>query len=414
MRALPAALSGALLALAGCGSPGEPSLWNKLTLVAGDRRIENFRHMDRIFPERPVRRAGPVSALPRAASPVDPRQIAYVFDGEERRVSDLLTGRVATGLVVLKDGAIVYEAYYRGGDEASLFTTWSVAKSFVSALVGIAVADGLVAGIEHPVSEYVPELRGTGYDGVPIEDVLRMTSGVRFVEDYHRQVSDIRGLFYRMFFLHGRVDAFVAGQQSEAPPGTVFGYKSIDTQVLGMLLEHVTGEHNATWLADRLWGPLGMESDASWSLDRSGPEGRELAFCCLNATLRDWARFGLLYQHEGEWNGAQLVPRAWVVRSTAPAGPRDGPGEIPDTSMGYGFQWWIGPDGRGDFTALGVYGQSLYVSPADGVVIARSGADPDYAFPDDEALAAFRALAKAYAGGPSPAAAAAASTAGRP
>jgi len=360
--------------------------------------VENFRHMDRMFPKSVVSRGSTPHQFNHA-----PGQLpaTYEYEGQVRSVRAFLDTTWTTGLLVLVDGQVAFEEYYRGNDQATRSISWSVAKSFISALVGIAVEEGHIRDIMQPVTDYVPSLRGSGYEGVPIKYVLQMSSGVKFDEDYGDFNSDINRMGRAIAF-NTPLDEFVATLRPERAPGTYHHYVSMDTQVLAMVLREATGESVSAYLQSRLWQPMGMESDAYWLVDGAG---MELAFGGLNAVLRDYARFGQLYLQEGEWRGRQLVPAGWVQASVTPDAPHLLPGKdnpASDWIMGYGYQWWIPDPPRGDFLAIGVYNQFIYVDPARRVVIAKSSAYPDYkvdGFAKElESAAVFRAIARAMTG----------------
>jgi CubicO group peptidase (beta-lactamase class C family) len=284
-----------------------------------------------------------------------------------------------------------------GATQESQLTSFSMAKSFVSALVGIAIDEGRIAGVDRPVTDYVPQLKGSGYDGVPIKHILQMSSGVHFDEDYASWTSDISIMFAKSFVLGSPINAYAQGLRSERRSGEAFNYISVDTQVLGMLLVNATGQPLATYLEEKVWGPLGMESDTAWVTDRPGTDGMEYAFCCLNATLRDYAKFGRLYLRGGDWEGRRVVPEHWVRESIVPDKPYlvHSGAYTPDWTIGYQYQWWV-PDGSdGEFMAIGVWGQYIYVNPRRNVIIVKTAVDPDFDDRDMENLTAFRAIAAA-------------------
>ena len=365
-----------------------------LTLFDRDKRVENFRRMAEIFPSRPVRRSGNAFQFPRAPRELD---VAFDYAGRTYRLDAFLQRTVTSGLLVVKDDQIVYERYLLGATENSRLTSFSVAKSFVSALVGIAIDDGRISGVDRPVTDYVPELKGSGYDGVPIKHILQMSSGVHFDEDYASWSSDISIMFAKSFVLGSPINAYPQGLHSERRSGEAFNYISVDTQVLGMLLVHATGKPLATYLEEKIWGALGMESDTAWVTDRPGKDGMEYAFCCLNATLRDYAKFGRLYLHGGDWNGRRIVPEKWVRESVVPDKPYlvHSGAYTPDWTIGYQYQWWVPEGTEGEFMAIGVWGQYIYVNPARNVIIVKTAVDPDFDDRDMENLAAFRAIAAA-------------------
>src|SRR6056297_3166903 len=368
--------------------------WVGITLFSESHRVENFRAMDRVFPAREVLRGRDVWAFDRAPAPLP---ATYAFGSETRDLTAFFERTETTGLLVVHRGAITHEEYRQGADETSPFTSWSMAKSVLSALIGIAVEEGHIASLRDPIGAYVPALAGSAYGDVPIEDALTMSSGVAFDEDYDNPASDINMLFIRAMAMGVPVEETLAGLDRVRDSGIYNDYVSSDSMALGLVLEAATGMAPADYLASRLWAPMGAEADASWSTDRAG---REFALCCLNATLRDWARFGRLYLEGGAREGRQIVPAEWVAASVTPEAPHLQPGENPAShwTFGYGYQWWIPEDPRGDFLAIGVWGQYLYVDPSRDAVIVKTSADPLFDDNDHESVAAFRAIARAVAG----------------
>jgi CubicO group peptidase (beta-lactamase class C family) len=395
-----------LAALLACAEPGalgqqatasasaasEYPLGTRQTFMAPEFSSASFRSIDRIFFTRRVPRSGAVSTLRPASGTLDVR---YVYDGAERGLDEFVTRTDTTGLLVLHDGAILHEEYYRGADETSRFLSMSVAKSFVSTLVGIALGDGLIASVEDTVTQYLPELRGTGYDGVSIEHVLQMSSGVDFSEEYTDAESDVFKLFAPIRDGTGRLNEVAASFGRAREPGAEFYYASNDTQILGMLIARVTGRTLSQFMAERLWGPLGAESDALWMVDSEGDDGVEMAFGGLNVTLRDYGRFGLMMAYGGRWNGAQLLPVGWVEMATVPRAPQVQYGKLyPGSKMGYGYQWWCFPGAGGAFTGEGIFGQLLMVDPVLDLVVVKTSVWPvawDVA-KEDESFAFFDAV----------------------
>ncbi len=302
--------------------------------------------------------------------------------------------------------------HFLGNTAQTRTISWSVAKSFVSALVGIAMREGKIRGVDAAVTDYVPQLAGSGYDGVRLKNVLQMSSGVRFREDYGDLSSDINRMGIDLS-LGIPLSRFVAGLANEKPPGTYNRYVSMDTQVLGMVLASATGQNLSAYLEEKIWSRIRAESDAYWLLDG---EGVEWAFGGLNMTLRDYGRFGLLYLRGGQWDGQSIVPSEWIRASVTPDAPHLMPGKNPasDSRFGYGYQWWIpeaaGAEGSGkpssEFLAIGAYGQYIYVAPDHGLVIVKTSADRDFQTDDYESdfetLAALRAIAGSLPGGGQP------------
>jgi hypothetical protein len=348
------------------------------TLFEADRIVENFSGMDRLFLTAPLPRgAGPPTPLPPGAPlALPPPAEAWVAQ------------TAVTGLVVLHEGRVVFERAYLGTELEDRRISWSIAKSFLSALFGLSVAKGEVT-LDAPVTEYSPTLAGSAYDGVTVRDVLTMQSGVTFDEDYLDRRSDINRMG-RVLALGGTMDGFAAGLEArDRPPGEIWQYVSIDTHVLAMVLRGATGRSLPELMAERLLGPLGLEADAYYLADG---EGVAFALGGLNLRLRDYARFGLMVAQEGRIGGRQVVPEAWLAESVAPQA-RTAPGAIR-----YGYQWWVPADARpGEVLARGVYGQYLYIDRARDVVVAASAADRGFREQGQHAaaMAAFRAISDA-------------------
>jgi len=245
-----------------------------------------------------------------------------------------------------------------------------------------------------PVEAYVPELKGTAYGDVRIKDVLQMSTGVKFNEDYGDFNSDINR-WGRGFAMGGSQDEFAATLERELEPGTVNHYVSINTHVLGMILTKATGRSVNDYMQEKLWEPLGMEYDACWLIDG---EGMEMVLGGLNTTLRDYAKIGSLFMHEGKWKGKQLIPEPWVRASLTPDAPHLMPGE----EFGYGYQWWIPKSDEGEFMAVGIYNQNIYINPTTKTVIVKLSANPRYneadyvPSNDNAALELYREIVKVY------------------
>jgi CubicO group peptidase (beta-lactamase class C family) len=348
-------------------------LYRVAHLFDEDRIVYNFQHMDELFPVSPIAGGGEFVAFERGNYSL-PKSFMYL--GKSFDTEAFLADTMTTGLLILHRDRIIYERYDHGHSVEGTHIAWSVSKSFVSALVGIAVADGDLRDIMQPVTDYVPELKGSGYDGVSIKDVLQMSSGVGFNEDYGDPDSDINRMG-RTLAMGTPLLEFVGSLERAREPGTLQHYVSMDTQVLGTILTRATGKSLSTYTSEKLWVPLGMESPAYWMIDGTD---MGMAFGGLNASLRDFARFGRLYLHRGNWNGKQIVPRSWVEASTTPDAPHLMPGPKPGSSetMGYGYQWWLPEAWTGDFMALGVYNQMIYVDPNSDLVIARHAANRDF------------------------------------
>ncbi|WP_151704237.1 serine hydrolase domain-containing protein [Nitrincola alkalilacustris] len=363
--------------------------WAGITLFSDAYRVENFRSMDRIFPHRTVASSGDVRVLQKQLMSL-PK--TYIFQGADRDTDRFLEQTTTTGLLVLHRDTIVYEQYWLGADENALLTSWSMAKSVLSALIGIAIDEGYIGSVHDTIGDYVPTLKGTDYGAVSIDAALTMSSGMQFDENYENPLSDINMLFIRAMAMNVPVEQILAELVAVREPGIYNDYISSDSMALGLVLEYATGMPLSDYLATRLWAPMGAEANATWSSDRTG---REFALCCLNATLRDFGRFGLLYLEGGQREGEAIIPADWVQISLNPTAPHLQPGENPDSSwtFGYGYKWWVPEEPQGDFLAIGVWGQYIYVHPEHEVVIVKTSADPNFDANDHESVAFFRAIA---------------------
>jgi CubicO group peptidase (beta-lactamase class C family) len=337
-----------------------------------ERIAYNFQHMDETFDHRRVERGDDVLEFARGTYTLP---ASFQYHDKTYDTEAFLAELVTEGLIIVQGDTILLERYDHGHSASGHHIAWSVSKSFVSALFGIAVSEGKIPDIMAPVTAYLPELEGSGYDGVPIKHVLQMSSGVGFNEDYGDPFSDINRMGPTMAV--GSLLDFAATLERDRPPGTVQHYVSVDTQVLGEILVRATGMDLTAYASEKLWKPLGMEFDGVWLIDGTG---MEWAFGGLNVSLRDFARLGWLYLNGGSRNGHQIVPRDWVRASVTPDAPHLMPVSVPsaDRKMGYGYQWWIPSEPNDDFMALGVYGQTIYVDTKNRLVIVKNSADRNF------------------------------------
>jgi CubicO group peptidase (beta-lactamase class C family) len=379
-------------------------LYTAVTLYDEDKIVNNFLTMYQSFNAAVIPASTQPFYFPVEAQPLPD---SFEYDNSVISTQNFIEDSQTTGLLVIKDGKIVYEDYWLGHQQNKQHISFSVAKSFVSALMGIAIEEGDVANIEQAVTDYVPELMGSGYEGVSIKNVLQMSSGVQFNEDYGDFNSDINR-FSRATAFGTSLDDFSASLVGEREPGTYHHYVSIDTQVLGMVLTRATGKSLTQSLSEKIWQPLGMEHQAFWLAD---DDDMELALGGLNVSLRDYAKLGWLYLNQGTWtdnqnNIHQVVPKQWIIDSTKADAPHLVVGEnnpASSSSFGYGYQWWLPLDAEDEFAAQGIYDQYIYIDPDQKLVIVKNSAN--YRFTDKSLnwrakhYAMFRAISESFSKG---------------
>ena len=373
IKSLIALVSVTLLVTACSKNPQEERLSWASSLFTGVEQYQNFNRVYEFFPTSELIPSNTPLIFEHGPSIELPSH--FIFQDNLVNVNEYLSRTDVTALLVLKDGTITYENYWLTGGKSVKWLSASVAKSFISALIGIAIDQGYINSIDDAVTVYVPQLKDSAYDGVRIKDILQMSSGASWNEDYSDPNSDINRSV-RIFALGGSLDEFTASLKNEKKPGTFNRYNSTDTQVLGMLLREATGISVTQYMQKMLWDPIGAEDNAYWLLDS---ENMEVAYGGFNATARDYAKLGELYRLEGNINGTQIVPSNWIQASITPDAAHLMPGEnaLSDYPLGYGYQWWI-PDDSGDFMAIGVYNQFIYVSPQNNVVAVQLSANNIY------------------------------------
>lgn len=348
------------------------------SLFSGAEQYRSFNRLADVFPHHVMKASSSAYVFPRGEAIRLPDR--YLFQGSPQDTPRFLTDTDTVALMVVADGAVVYENYWLSGGEDVHWMSMSVGKSFVSALVGIALEEQHIGSVEDPVTDYVPELAGSAYDGVRIKDLLQMSSGARWNEDYSDPDSDIMR-FIQTFGSGASLNDFAASLVRARAPGTYNYYNSMDTQALGMLLVAATGQSLAAYAQAKLWEPLGMERDGYWLTDDAG---MEMAAGGLQVVARDYAKLGQLYLDEGRWRGRQILPAAWVHDSVTPDGPHLQPGLHPEYPVGYGYQWWVPQGDEGEFSAVGVYNQFIYVNPTKRLVIVKLSANSDYGLTNDD------------------------------
>ena len=355
----------AALALPAFAAPDEELLGKAKGYPLGNRanwffdegvRVGSFSHLDEILPHYTLGKAP--SALPLAAA-AGGDKLGYRFENQAWTLDDFLAHQRVTGLLVIKDGAILFERYQYDRKPADRFISHSMAKSIVSLGVGMAVAEGKIVSLDDLVSKYVPKLAGSAYGETTIRNVLRMSSGVKFSEAYDGNDDLTRFVIARN--REGSIAALREFNTREAEQGTRFHYASSETMVLTVLLHAVTGTTLSEYLTARLWQPIGTEADATWI---KGADGTENGFGNFNATLRDYGRLGMMLANDGVVGGKQIVPKDYLLDATD--WHRQPPAFQPRKAtpyFGYGYQFWPFPGEKRRFALLGVYGQSIFVDP---------------------------------------------------
>jgi CubicO group peptidase (beta-lactamase class C family) len=346
-----------------------------------------FRDADKVFESRPVERSGPAWDLARGAAMAMP---AIEFAGESRGYDRFAEDTFTNALLVIRDGRIVFEDYRNRSDAQTRFVSFSMAKTITAMLVGIAIEQGKIASLDDPADKYVPELKGTGYDGVTIRQVMQMRSGVDYQERYDFGANpSFAGRLHEQAIVLNRMrfaDGALETKRANAP-GSTFNYSTLDTFVIGWVLERATGMELAPFTEANLWGPLGAEADAFWLADGPPGAGRELAGMGYNAVLRDFGRLGQMMLDDGKRGDRQVLPAGWVgqMAKMVPNGER---------MPGYGLFTWQVDGEPGAFSAVGLAGQFIYVSPQTRTVIVKLSyyppAEPESVLP--ETIAYFKAV----------------------
>jgi CubicO group peptidase (beta-lactamase class C family) len=318
-----------------------------------DQRDAAFRAMDRL----PVL----AKANTAAASP-NPLPLPAGKPLDVPNIDAIMQSQRLAGLVVIQDGKVRLERYGLGFDAHGRWTSFSVAKSFTSTLVGAAIQDGKIRSLEDKVSQYIPGLKGSAYDDVTVRELLTMSSGVKWNEDYEDPQADVAK--FNNATPDAGMDATVSYMRKlprAHPPGEVWHYNTGETNLVGVLVTSATGKSLTEYLQEKIWQPAGMEAKATWLL---GQTGHEIAGCCIQAATRDYARFGLFVLANGQAGGRQIVPADWFAQATVKQK------DIGEPGHGYGFQWWTYDDGS--VAAQGIFGQGIFIDPKRKLVIASN------------------------------------------
>jgi CubicO group peptidase (beta-lactamase class C family) len=322
-----------------------------------EQQVAGYRNIDKLYDTRTIEAGG--EPYPLVSAPRDFSKVTYELDGTVYSLDDYFRDKRVAGLIVVHDGKILLERYGLGNDEHSRWISFSIAKSVVSMLIGAAIADGYIGSVDEPITRYLPQLAGGGYDGVSIKNVLQMASGSKWNEDYADPSSNVartpRGILPLL--------KYMSALPRETAPGETFNYNTGETHLAGALLRAAIGNNLSTYLSHKIWRPFGMESDATWMLHE--PAGGETGGCCIQATLRDYARLGIFAMNGGVLrDGTRVLPENWMAESTAPS----------KGSAGYGYLWWLRDNGT--YAGIGIFGQFLWIDPQSRTVIVTHSAWP--------------------------------------
>jgi hypothetical protein len=348
-----------------------------------EQQLRLFCDTQWVFATRTIARGPTVMEMPRAD--IQLQDLVVRSRGQEFDLADYLSRNRVAGLLLLKRGRIAFEYYDLGLDVTTRWISMSMAKSVSTTLVGAAIQDGLIGGVDEQLTRYLPELRGTGYDGVSIRHLLQMTSGVRW-DDTHTDPASERRRMLEMQIAQqpGAVMKFLSSQPRLAPPGALWNYSTGETHVVGALIHAAVGGWCADYLSQKIWSKVGMQSDATWRLE--SPNGLEVAGSGINATLRDYARFGLFVANDGVIGTERVLPEGWMEEATAPR-------QVGNERVDYGYMWWPVPAPNGSFadrafSARGIFGQYIYINPREQIVAvvlsSRSKPKAAEAIPDND------------------------------
>lgn len=342
-----------------------------------DIAINTFRNIQRLFPTRVVERGARITPFARAEEPLT--DFEFTLNDTRYDLYDVLALNRVAAMMIVKDDRVLFERYFMGNTPDTRWMSMSVVKTITVLLIGAAIQDGYIETIEDQITDYLPQLRGSAYDGVTVEQIISMTSGVDWNEAYTDPNSDRRQMLDAQIGQEpGAILNLLASLPRHSPPGTRWNYSTGETHIAGALVQAATGKWAADYLAEKLWIPLGMESEATWWLESEG--GLEVGGSGLSATLRDFARIGQFLLNEGTINGQQVVPAGFVSR----AGSRT---MVSGSSVGYGYGLW--PLHGRSYAAVGIFGQFIFVDPDLDLVVTiwsaqskpggREGVD-EYAF----------------------------------
>lgn len=329
-----------------------------------DIQVNTFRNIDRLFPTRAVHAGISASKLTNRKEQL--QNFRFTSREKEYDLYDFLSLNRVSGIIAIKDGEVAFEEYFLGNTNKTKWMSMSVVKSITATLVGMAIKDGHIGSIDDALTDYLPQFKGSAYDGVTVRNLLQMASGAAWNETYTDPNSDRRAMLEAQISQQpGEILALMANLDRAAEPGTRWNYSTGETSVVGALVSAATRRPVADYLSEKIWIPYGMESEARWWLESA--DGLEIGGSGLSATLRDYARFGQFMLAGGVINGEETLPQGWVDAATTSK-------TIGGERVEYGYMWW--PLDRGAYAAIGIFGQFIYVHPDSRLVVAMWGAQP--------------------------------------
>jgi CubicO group peptidase (beta-lactamase class C family) len=375
----------------GAAQPSEAILKVRQRFLDADINTLTFHNIDEIFETRKVPTAGPVWDLRQKQVPLN---FSYKYEGKAIPAADFPERTYTNALLIIKDDKIVFERYLNQTNENTHFLSMSMAKSITSVLVGMAVADGAISSVNDPIIKYIPELKKSGYSDVTIRQALMMRSGCNWSERYDFEKATPMSELHNGAIVENRIRFTSAALplKSIHPPGKQFNYSTVETGVLGWVVERAVGKPLEEYMTDRWWKKAGMQSHGFWIADGKPGVGRVVNGMGFNAVLRDYGRIGLMMLHNGNANDEQLLPKVWVSESTVP--DKENEPIYQGSEFGYQYQWWTLTDSDAYF-ARGLQGQYIYIDPATNTIVIKLSYFPPGEFKaGNEAIAFFRAVSK--------------------
>ena len=335
-----------------------------------DVAVKTFENSDKLFPVRTVHHGSEVRKLPAAKTPL--QNVRFESAGKHYDLFDYLALNRVAGMLILKNGEVVYEDYELGTTSETLWPSFSMCKSVASTLVGAALLDGSISSLDDPITKYLPQMKNGAYDGVSVRNIIQMASGAKWDETYTDPKSDRRKLLdIQLQLKPGSILPYMSALPRAGAPGTIWNYNTGETYVVGAVLEAATHKPLATYLTEKMWSRFGMEHDAKWWLE--SPDGMGLAGGGLSATLRDFGRIGLLVLNDGVVEGKRIVPERWFDEAGSSK-------QIGGKTVDYGYLWWTFPKSEtiheGAFQARGIFGQEMYINRREHLVIVVLSARP--------------------------------------